>query len=186
MRWKYVLILSLAFGQALAQVTPEEQKALSDTLFLNNLTLKDLNFNRQTIAEAEPLELVHQCVDKPLDGANRIMQLHQKIAKALPSDLIHIARTELLGDPDQLRQPTAPIDLTIPTDVPVEIRPVVVEFAKAVERANSDVYVALKGLTPQEKRVLIDSLPKRAVQAPEIKFAFMKTRPSDYGSIRDL
>ncbi|HEY3779917.1 MAG TPA: HEAT repeat domain-containing protein [Fimbriimonadaceae bacterium] len=172
-------ILGISFcALACCQVLPEEKKALSDTLFLNNLTLNDLNFFRRPVKELYPNDVVHLCVDQPLNGLAEMMRVHEKAYQAMPSDLIRLARMDLLGDDTEYRSPlAATTPEALPATVPAQLTPVVEFYAKAVADANAYVHAALKGLTPDEKRQLIDSLPQWAAGDEPLNLNFTKRSP---------
>jgi hypothetical protein len=172
---------------AYCQVLPEEKKALSDTLFLNNLTLNDLNFFRRPVKELYPNEVVHLCVDQPLNGLDELMRVHEKAYQAMPSDLIRLARMDLLSDDSEYRTPLpAGVAESLPSSVPVQLQAVVEYYAKAVAEANSYVHVALKGLTPDEKRQLIDGLPQWAAGDETLNLNFTKRSPVGQARILTL
>ena len=52
-------------------------------------------------------------------------------------------------------------------------------YARAVDQANAYVHAALKGLSPSEKRALVDGLPVLATQYQVQKFSFTKTHAID-------
>jgi hypothetical protein len=175
-----LLGLFLLCAVAPAQLAPEEKKALSDTLFLNNLTLRDLDFHRRSGKIAYPIQLIEDCLDKPLEGADRVMALHQKALLAMPSEVIRMARMDILGDQAESRQPLMLTETEhVPTTIPSTIQPIIERYARAVDRANAYVHVALKDLSPAEKRALVDGLPVLATQYQAQKFTFTKTRALD-------
>jgi hypothetical protein len=164
-----------------AQLLPEEKKAISDALFLNNLSLNDLNFFRRPVTEAFPLDVAHAYLDKPVDAADSLMALHKAAETAVPSSLIRLARSEVFGETEAVKSGTAAASYTapaIPSDIPDNIKPFVADYAAAVSLANESVYRALRGLSASDKRLLVDSLPGLAVEDPTVSFGFLKTKPA--------
>jgi HEAT repeat protein len=158
-----------------AQVTSEEKKALSDTLFLNNLTLRDLDFRRRSAGDQRGLPFIRDCIDHPLAGADKLLDLHQRAARSTPSELLRVARVEVLSDPLEPREPITGLpEGRVPKEVPPEIAAVVASYARAVAQANEYVRRAVSTLSPAEKRLLIDSLPTLAAGSKEVRFGFQK------------
>ena len=167
-----------------AQLTPQETKALADALFIDNLTLKDLKFTRRYVAEQYPVEFLHRCMDDPVKATEDLMDIHRRGLSAMPSEAIRIARAEVLGDPTEVRKPLPPLKAgNVPEQVPAPVRDIVERYAKAVDLANSYVHLGLKGLSPSEKRLLVDSLPAYGLQQPEARFPFSKTEPKSASEI---
>ena len=162
-----------------AQISPEEEKGLSDALFLNNLSLSDLNFFRRPISEQLGTSFLHSSLDKPLEGANTLIALHRKACSSLPSEVLAMARKDILASAD-IPGPSAPKadEAKIPASVPQSVRAYVADYAEAVAAANESVGEALHNITREEKRLLIDSLPGLAAEQPDLKFDFTKSRPA--------
>src|ERR1051326_5391575 len=104
-----LLVLFLAsscLGQA--QLTAAEKRGIEDTLYIGNMTLKDLEYERRPFNDKYRLPLVNLAIDKPLEAADRLMAFHASGAAKNLSTLIKIARSQGLNDPTALTIVTTP------------------------------------------------------------------------------
>ena len=155
---------------------PSESRALAATLEFNNLSLRDLDFTGRGLSEKKNLPFIDDCLKRPLKAISELQALHLGAASAMPSGIIKTARTVLLGDPLDMRSPIdAHWQAMVPSSLPADLRPAITSCCRAVDEANQYVYLALKGLTAKEKRLLVDSLPAAALGDPVAKFSFQKT-----------
>ncbi len=168
-------VLALAFtAPGFAQLTADERKGLEQTLYLANLTVKDLEFTRRPFNDKYRLPLVNLAIDKPLESADSLMATHALGAKAGPAALLGIARRQVLGDTLPLTLP-APVALVgeLPTDIPAPFQKPIRELAQAVANANAAVRQASAKLPADKQRLLLESLPQWATEEPSIKFEFV-------------
>lgn len=158
---------------ARAQLLPEEMRGLIETLYFGNLTLDDLKTARRPPG-TPPLSmpLVNLALDDPIEAANRLLTLHQTAHGSLAQQL-RAACTNGFGDPTDLKTaPPAPLE--VPDTVPEAVRPAVAQLAGEIEEANNAVHQALSKLTEDEKRDLIESLPRWASPDPSFEPDFAK------------
>ena len=178
-RWRLLAVLAslLLLGlsvQLSAQLTEAEKKGVEDTLFIGNMSLKDLEFERKPFADPYRLALVNLALDKPLEAADKIMALHGEAKTGPIARILGSGLKEALGDtwPREL-QPT----VTSPPDVrqvPDALKQIVGNLLTALQEANNQIRMATSKLSPQELRILIEGLPIWAVEEPKVKFEFIK------------
>ncbi len=159
---------------ALCQLTADERKGLGQTLYLGNLTVKDLEFTRRPFNDKYRLPIVSLAIDKPLESADSLMALHALASKSSPSAVLGVARRQLLGD--TLPQ-TLPVQVAvtgdIPKNLPLPLVGLVKSLSQAVANANASVRQATAKLPADKQRLLLESLPQWATEEPSIKFEFV-------------
>jgi hypothetical protein len=165
-----------------AQLTAAERDGLASALFLRNLTLKDLDFARRESDIRPPLPAAEQALDHPLDGLDALLRLHASGAEGALADLLARAQAQLripLSDAPEL-PPSA-----VPETVPVPLRVPVGKLVAAIRAADDQIRAALSGLSSEERRTLIDSLPAMAAER-RVPFDFAKTPPAPGADVRRL
>src|SRR3954453_18212553 len=95
--WGLLFFSVAAASHARAQLTFQETKALTDTLFIGNLTPQDLQFSRRPFSDKYSIPFVNLTIDKPLEGADKLMALHERAAGVTPHELLRMARVDVLG-----------------------------------------------------------------------------------------
>jgi hypothetical protein len=171
-------LLLAAASLSLAQLTSAEKRGVEDTLFVGNMSLKDMDYERRPFNDKYRLPLVNLSIDKPLDAADRLMALHQSGGVKGLAALIKAARTQGLNDPTSLTIVNAAHKPDPATQkLPQPLRAPVQKLVDALSDANAIVKKALSNLTEEEKRYLIETLPVYANEEPSIPFAF-KTNAS--------
>ncbi|MFI5386696.1 MAG: HEAT repeat domain-containing protein [Fimbriimonadales bacterium] len=181
-----MLLLVLPFAtMARAQLTAAEKKGIADTLFIGNMTLKDLEYERRPFNDKYRLPLVNLAIDKPLEAADRLMAFHQSGKTKGLAALIKAARTQGLNDPSSLNIVSAahPTDPSLKR-LPPPLRNPVKELVDSVADANAIIKKSIAKLTKEEQRYLIETLPLYANEEPSIKFSF--THRTTYDSKRIL
>jgi hypothetical protein len=168
-----VLLLLLAPAAVRAQLTPVERRGLIETLYLGNANEDDLKSIRRSRTPL-PFEmpLVNLAVDDPIEAANRLLVLHQTAHGSLAQQ-IRAACSQGFGDPTDLKT-TVPAPLDLPPEVPEAIRPAVAQLAADIDEANASIRTALARLTDEEKRDVIESLPRWASPDPTFSPDFAK------------
>jgi hypothetical protein len=171
-----LLLATASFGSS--QLTSFEKRGIEDALFVGNMSLKDMEYERRPFSDRYRLPLVNLSIDKPIDAADKLMALHQSGGAKSLAALIKAARTQGLSDPSSLTIVNAPHnpDPAIQT-LPQPLRAPVQKLVDSLNDANSIIRKALSKLTEDEKRYLIESLPLYANEEPSIPFGF-KTRSS--------
>lgn len=169
-----------------AQLTEPERKGIEDTLFIGNMTLKDLEFERKPFSDSYRLPLVNLTIDKPIEAANKIMGLHAEAKVGPISRILGAGIKDAIGDqwPREL-QPTVSAAPDV-SKVPEPLRQVVGNLLTALQEANNQVRMATSKLSPQELRTLIEGLPVWAVEEPKVKFDFVKLPSPSQKTLLDL
>jgi len=156
-----------------AQFTIDEKKGIEQALYIGNLTLKDLNFARRPFADKYRIPLVNQAIDQPIEASDALMNAHATAGRANTPGLLSLSR-QLLGDSLVVTLPEAPkLSGDVPKEVPATVAPLVRRLAEAVAGANAAVRKATEKLSPEEQRLLLESLPQWAVEEPSVKFEFV-------------
>lgn len=159
---------------AIAQLNATERKGLEQTLYVGNLSVRDLEFTRRPFNDRFRLPLVNQAIDKPLESADALMAMHAQASRATPTALLSLARKQALGDTLPQTPVVAPaLGGTLPPTLPAALHPMIKDLAQAVANANAAVRQATSKLTPEQHRLLLESLPQWATEEPTIKFEFV-------------
>ncbi|HJP82141.1 MAG TPA: hypothetical protein VJ835_01435, partial [Fimbriimonadaceae bacterium] len=151
-----------------AQFTKEEQAALSDALFISNLSLADLSRSRATAGTPWTLNATAD----PNKGLEALSALSNSIKSGTPYQLLAHLRTEYFAD-GQLPS-EEPVSAEVPDDVPAELRDSVSRLAKAILTCNERIRQGLQKLSPTERRTLIEAAPRFASLEAEPTFDFVK------------
>lgn len=182
-RFGFILSLLVVLTTfAPAQLTTEERRAISDALFLRNLTASELDFVRRP-AGVPVNGLVAQAIDHPLAAADQLLTIHAAANRDLATQLG--VAMKLLEIPEGAPTTDAPPAITLPPELPESLRAPVTSLVIAIGKANRAIAAALSGLSPAERRVLIDSLPSLAA-GPDVKFAFATQPPASAKTVAEL
>ncbi len=169
----WIVLLALVPLVGRAQLSPVERRGLIEALYLGNLTEDDLRFTRRpAILDPLSLPLVIESVDDPIEGANRLLGLHQS-GKGSLAQMLRRASSEGFGDPTDLKTVT-PKPLVVPDSVPLPIRPAVAQLAADIDEANTTIRTSLARLSPDERRDIMESLPRWACPDPTFAPDFAK------------
>lgn len=160
------------------QLRPEEVKGIEDSLYVGNLRLEDLEFERKAFSDPSRLPLIDLALDKPLAAADRLMELHQVSAQANAARILKAACEMALNDrwPEPNYEEVERV-ATIPS-LPSAYQKPVVGLVNAVLEANATIRRALEQLSQDERRMLIEGLPVWAVEEPKVTFDFVKRQPA--------
>ncbi len=168
-------LLALPFASS-AQLTEAEQQGIDDALLVSGLRRADFSYNRVPFAKPLMLPLVETGLMKPFDAAGQLMSLHQS-AKDGPAAAVKRGLFEVLGVDSK---PLPPVPPPVFLDAPPILREAVVKLSAALTQCDTEIRAALASLTPAEQRILIEGLPRLAVQQPSVSFEFVKsTMPSE-------
>ena len=169
-------LLFLIASQAFAQFSPKESQIISDALGIGNYSVEDLQFARQSGNPPFALELCGQVLGAPITGAESVMALHGK-ADVSTQKMLSTILSECFKD--SLPKETASISagqLKNAALLPQELQEPVGDLVSAIGATNAQIKDALSKLTPDEKRLLIESLPQWAAVGTDIQFEFV-TKP---------
>lgn len=168
------ILVGLGSFSALAQLTEGERAAIDDTLFVGNLRLDDLSYERRTFLDRSRPTLIDDAIQKPIETADRVYAAHL-VAKRSMSDLVRTARGLLIANQRAVETSTKDMDMF--PGLPLAIRKGVGTLVSAIQIANADIDLALAALGPAERQTLIQSLPSLAVEDSSVKFDFVN-RPA--------
>lgn len=176
---------ALAFALPVcAQLTKDEKKGIADALFVGNLIPADLGFARKTSADPHFMKFIEDVIASPLDGADRLMELHQSSSPELARTLQRLSQFIYPGE----SSPVGSLDgsFSSPPEVPEAYRAPLESLARAVALASSSVRSATEKLTPEQKRSLIESLPQIALQPHQVRFDFVTQKPLPFSESEAL
>ncbi|MCO5298212.1 MAG: hypothetical protein M9921_15290 [Fimbriimonadaceae bacterium] len=183
--WTLTLMAFLA-AMAGAQLSKPERTALEHVLYLGNMGLSDLDFEKRIFSPPMRPELVDLALDHPLQAADALMALHADSGKGELSTLLDLARRRILGDVPDVRPLTIqPTPMNDP-GLPASLRAPIERLALNVAQANADVRTALEKLDAAEQRYLIENLPAWATEEPSVKFDFSPNPRPDQAKILEL
>lgn len=178
------LMLAACAGLALSQILQSETKALADTLFLGNMKLSDLEWERKAFSDAYRLPITDLCLDKPVEAASKLTGIHARAGRSV-FDLLSLCRTELLADTSGDASSAAGLpDIKIPLAIPEAFHEAMRGLVAAVYRASSETKASLGKLTGEEKRALLEGLPRFAT--PEFEVEFSKVKTADQAKLLEL
>lgn len=185
-RWLSVFLLGFA-ATTQSQLSPTEKRGIEDALYIGNMTLRDLEYERRPFNDKYRLPLVNLSIDKPLEAADRLMALHQSGSSRQLAALIKAARTQALGDPSGLTIVTATRDDDPGLrKLPKPLRAPIKKLVDSVSDANAIIKKAIGGLTKEEQRYLIETLPLYANEETSIPFEFVHRTDYDPKRILEL
>lgn len=163
-----------------AQLTSAERKGIEDTLFVGNMTPKDLEYDRRPFNDKYRLPLINLAIDKPLEAADTLMAFHKSGATKSLAALIKAARSQGLNDPSSITIVNSNYNNARElAKLPQALRSPVKKLADSLSDANAIVKKAIGSLTPEETRYLIETLPLYANEDNTITFAFTKRTTYD-------
>ena len=177
-------VLCLGPLMGAAQLSEAETKGVIDTLFIGNFRVEDLKFERKTTVNSSRLPLIVQGIDDPLGAADQLMMLHGSTAAANLAQLLATANSIVGVAPPAARGAGRTLDGI--STVPETLRPIVADLVHAQLAADQAIRTALKSLTPEEQRVLIEGLPVLAIEEPRITFEFVRGTPAPPARLRAL
>jgi len=163
-------ISSLACGQ----LTEREITGLEESLFLGNLSLKDLATDRNPFRTMPLSDWIQAGLGDPINASSSLMQAHESGLTLKVSDLIK----------NHLKSATG-IDAKFPNDgekfaaksgLPEPLGKIVDSLVGTISQADLEIRTALEKLKPEELRLLIESLPSHAIEEPRIKLGFVRGR----------
>jgi hypothetical protein len=174
MRPLFTSIVALAIAaSAWPQLTAAERKGVADALYLANLTTDDLRFERRPFNDQYRLRMVDASLIDPFQSADELMALHAGATLNTSSMLQMIRQAVFQEEHRPFPGLAANVD-SIPYNVPVSMRGSVASLAAAVSHASANVRKATEKLSADERRDLIESLPRWAAEAPNLKFDFVR------------
>lgn len=175
-RWA-VLVAAIGWcGGAAAQLTADERQGIDDALYLGNMRVQDLEFERKVFSDPYRVPLVNLGMDKPIEAADAILALHQTARTTPLSSLIGRANDELFGP--SAYPAAAPATVADVAGLPEEIGKPVAALVNWILYANEEIRQATAGLTPEERRTLLEGLPVLAVEEPKVAFDFVRSKPA--------
>jgi len=170
-----------------AQLTPGEVNGIESSLYVGNLRLEDLEFERKVFADPLRLPLIELALDKPLEAADRLMAIHRASAEANAARVLKAACEWGLQD----RWPEPSYEdveraVSVPSALPTALHKSLLGLVNAVLEANATIRRALEPLTAEERRVLIEGLPVWALEEPKVSFDFVTRKPAPQAELLRL
>lgn len=175
------LLLSLALQAG--GLAPAERKGIQDALFVGNLSLRDLEFERKPFSDPYRIGLVNLALDRPLEAADALLRLHEQ-GLGSASSALRAANLALAGGTPVALEPEPPQPDSLRTGaqgpaegqiaLPKPVADAVSVFAAAIAEASRDIDRALQRLDAPSRRKLLESLPQLAVEEPSIPFDFVR------------
>jgi hypothetical protein len=172
------LVAALLASVAPAQLTAAERQGLEEAFFLANFTEADLRFDRRPANPPHRVPIFDLTLERPLEGADRLMALHAAGAGTLAAILGDTVR-EMYGQEAPRPGAVPALDGGIPGAVPEPLRRPLIALLAALQEANVDVRRASAGLTPAERRELIEGLPALAAETSLVAFDFTQAAPDE-------
>ncbi|MBL8048415.1 MAG: hypothetical protein JNJ45_07005 [Chthonomonas sp.] len=176
---KFLILGSLCALPALgaAQLTEAERAGLEDALFIGNMRVEELNYERRGFLDRLRPSIIDDAIQRPIETANAVMEMHL-VTKRSMSDMLRAGRQKLV--PTQRAIETVTKDMEMFPALPANIRKPFGTLISALQTANADVELALSALGPAERQTLIQSLPYWAVEEKAVKFDFVNRAPASW------
>ncbi|MFN7172395.1 MAG: HEAT repeat domain-containing protein [Fimbriimonadaceae bacterium] len=156
-----------------AQLTDAEMSALENTLFIGNMNLDDLKFERNIYQDRYRLPIIDQAIEDPIAAANNLMSFHASMKGQSLSQSLRIINEQIYDN-----RPTTPIvevpPVRMPANVPQAYARPLERLLNALRAANARVRAAYALLSEEEKQALISSIGPWAAETDKVTF--------DYGS----
>ncbi|MCH8978586.1 MAG: HEAT repeat domain-containing protein, partial [Armatimonadetes bacterium] len=178
------LTLAALASVAAAQLTEAERQGIRDALYVGNLRESDLGFERKPFTDPYRMGIVDRALDDPLGSADSLMLLHERSRGAGVAALLARIVEEVYGQPLEAIQHDPPI--TGLEQLPEDLRQPILVLMNWIISANNEIRRATRRLTPEEKRLLIESLPVWAVEEPAVHFSFVKGETVGQSEILEL
>ncbi len=180
-----LLALGLRVVGAHAQLSTEEWKAVDRALFIKNCSLSDLEFSRIPDPAKVRLPLVTLAMQQPLQAAEQLMQLHEFPRTASLSAILERANRLRSPEKTQLSDPKSQPRAEL-ASLPDDLRVPVQSLVNWMERTNAEIRWALKPLTPEEKRMLIEGLPTLGAGSAPLRFSFVRGTVAPESKVREI
>ncbi|MCH8274692.1 MAG: HEAT repeat domain-containing protein [Armatimonadetes bacterium] len=163
-----------------AQLTDEETEAFVRALNLSNMTLGDLGFEKRIFDDPYRLPFVDKALADPL-GALADLGAIQESARTSPLSAAAAARTGwgviMPAGPGGAPAVRHMVDMSEFEALPEPLRKPVKAAVEAILAGNTIIKEALGRLSPDERRDLLETLPRLAADSENVEFSFVK-RPA--------
>lgn len=181
-----LLVAVIGTGLSSAQWAPQERAALREAMSIGNLAESDLLWDRRPFRDPWRMPFVDFALDQPLESSNRILTDAETIMKSSAPTILRAFQGEF-GDVRDLKAITPPEALPAGAYTgPAELQSIVVPLVVAIGQANAEIRASLEGLTVEERRALIDSLPSLTAEEFTPQIAFVRQRPMALRQALDL
>lgn len=178
--WICSVLWALA-GACVAQLTPEERQGISDALFIGNMAPSDLTGERSS----SKVETIRRAANSPLEAMDALLKLPSTVSQLNLAQILSLIDLDLTKDSVSIPADVA-TPVAIPDDVPVPLRQSVGKLVDAIRHSNSLIRVGMIDLTVEERRVLIEALPRMASGNGPIKFDFVRLPMPTEATIQGL
>lgn len=174
--------LVLAFATvSFAQLTASERQAVADGLFLSNLELANLT----KIRAEQGTAWTRKVINDPLAGIEEIQALHTSAGQRSLPQLIGLLRTTVHENPATAPAETAP-QFEVPEEVPEAIRPSLKRLVGELLACSDQVRQASDKLSPAERRILIEGMPRMTSSGQELKLDFVRLPMPEPSALSNL
>ncbi|RYG26392.1 hypothetical protein EON82_03465 [bacterium] len=179
MRRAFLLLLSLLAAMSGAQLRPDESRALDDAMTLANVRAADL---ASATVPPGALAVQAEALKNPIAGFGEANALH---AAAISDENALLKRAQaMIGNPAK-RPGDAGIAET-PAALPEPLRRPVGLLISAIAATNAEIRASTTRLSPEEKRTLLESLPRLATRDQSLLLDFAKAPSPDFATVRRL
>lgn len=186
-RLAWTTALAVCAALATAQTTARERAGLVEALFYGNMTAEDLGFTKRSMRPAGELATVTRAIERPLDSIDGLLEFHPKAASGTASGLIRqLAQLEPLLFGGVSASPREAIPAAELEELPVPVRKPVERLVGELTLANRFIRSASEGLSAEERRELIESLPVLAVETSAVRFSFSDRTTVDRERVQSL
>lgn len=169
----------LTLGVCQAQFTPAENAAIDQALQQGNLTRKDLRWDRRFTQDRWRMPMVDDALDEPIDAGNRMFEFAHKASNFSIRQMLQIASSQVTTRPKRAELlAKAPAALPIKSwNGPASLREPIFALVDGITIASRAVREATSGLSDEEKRQLIESLPVLMSEELPPKLDYVKLKP---------
>jgi len=166
-------VLATSGGQEneLNALPPAGRQALLDLLFVATISPRDL---RSLRGPESPKGLLKTAHERPIAFAAEVPSRLARLSETPGNSVLTIVReqVEMLAAPSALAPSGTPVDL--PEELPSALRDPIRSLIQCVVRANDEIQAAMGTLTAEERRALIEGLPRNLAPANALPLSFVR------------
>lgn len=158
-------------------------EALDDSLYIAGLRRE--NLRAETPLE-EGLPLAAAVHADPIKGIDALYGIAAELESGGSPELLALVRTQVFAEPTLPSGSRSNVSIDPPAEVPYAARQFVIRIARFVAEANDEVRAAISGLSNDEKREVIEGLPRCAVDPSLLTLDFIERPLPTWSRLREL
>ena len=137
LRFRMLLAFMALASLGSAQLTEAERQGVADALYVGNLRISDLGFERKPFSDPYRMPLVDFALDQPLDAADSLMALHAATREMSPAMLLAKIIEGIYEEPLEAMQHDPPI--TGLSELPADLRAPILGLVNWINSTNNEI-----------------------------------------------